>query len=91
MTFAKHAHFNWIILEILHVLMRNCTSNLLYCMGYQTYVIIVLQLTTIDGSDLICLVLIIYHLVIQHSHGKWPVYRGLPIKNGDFPWLCYSK
>ena len=21
-------------------------------------------------------------------HGKWPIYRGLPIKNGDFPWLC---
>ena len=28
----------------------------------------------------------------EHSHGKWPIYRwftyGLPIKNGDFPWLC---
>jgi hypothetical protein len=23
-----------------------------------------------------------------HSHGKWPFIDGLPIKNGDFPWLC---
>jgi len=22
-------------------------------------------------------------------HGKWPIeIDGLPIKNGDFPWLC---
>ena len=31
-----------------------------------------------------------YPLVIIHSHGKWPIeIDGLPIKNGDFPWLCY--
>jgi hypothetical protein len=25
----------------------------------------------------------------EHSHGKWPIeIDGLPIKNGDFPWLC---
>ena len=31
----------------------------------------------------------IYHLVIQHSHGiDGPFIDGLPIKNGDFPWLC---
>ena len=30
-----------------------------------------------------------YHLVIEHSHGKnGPFIDGLPIKNGDFPWLC---
>ena len=29
-----------------------------------------------------------YHLVIQHSHGKWPIYRWFTIKHGDFPWLC---
>jgi hypothetical protein len=30
----------------------------------------------------------LYPLVIQHSHGKWPIeIDGLPIKNGDFPWL----
>ena len=30
-----------------------------------------------------------YPLVIEHSHGKWPIeIDGLPIKNGDFPWLC---
>jgi hypothetical protein len=25
---------------------------------------------------------------LLHSHGKWPIIDGLPIKNGDFPWLC---
>jgi hypothetical protein len=26
---------------------------------------------------------------LTHSHGKWPIeIDGLPIKNGDFPWLC---
>ena len=30
-----------------------------------------------------------YPLVILHSHGKWPIeIDGLPIKNGDSPWLC---
>ena len=30
-----------------------------------------------------------YPLVIQHSHGKDGRFiGGLPIKNGDFPWLC---
>ena len=30
----------------------------------------------------------IYPLVIEHSHGKWPIeIDGLPIKTGDFPWL----
>ena len=30
-----------------------------------------------------------YPLVFQHSHGKWPIeIDGLPIKHGDFPWLC---
>ena len=30
-----------------------------------------------------------YPLVIQHSHGiDGPFVEGLPIKNGDFPWLC---
>ena len=30
-----------------------------------------------------------YHLVIEHSHGiDDPFIDGLPIKNGDFPWLC---
>jgi hypothetical protein len=33
----------------------------------------------------------VYHLLIQHSHGKWPrEIDGLPIKNGDLPWLCES-
>jgi hypothetical protein len=28
-------------------------------------------------------------LVIEHNHGKWPIeIDGLPIKNGDVPWLC---
>ena len=30
----------------------------------------------------------IYHLVIWHSHGKWPLYRWFTYENGDFPWLC---
>ena len=31
----------------------------------------------------------IYPLVISHSHGiDGPFIDGLPIKNGDFPWLC---
>ena len=26
---------------------------------------------------------------LLHSHGKWSIeIDGLPIKNGDFPWLC---
>ena len=25
---------------------------------------------------------------VGHSRGKWPIYRALPIKNCDFPWLC---
>ena len=30
-----------------------------------------------------------YPLLIQHSHGiDVPSIDGLPIKNGDFPWLC---
>ena len=30
-----------------------------------------------------------YPLVIQHSHGKWPIeIDGLPMKNVVFPWLC---
>jgi len=30
-----------------------------------------------------------YPLVISHSHGiDGPFIDGLPIKNGDFPWLC---
>jgi hypothetical protein len=30
-----------------------------------------------------------YPLVIEHSHGiDGPFIDGLPIKNGDFPWLC---
>ena len=33
--------------------------------------------------------LITYPLVIWDSHGKWPIeIDGLPIKNGDFQWLC---
>ena len=31
---------------------------------------------------------IIYPLVIYHSHENGPFIDGLPIKNGDFPWLC---
>ena len=28
-----------------------------------------------------------YELTV--CHGKWPIeIDGLPIKNGDFPWLC---
>ena len=28
---------------------------------------------------------LIYHLVIKHSHGKWPIeIDGFPIKNGEF-------
>ena len=30
-------------------------------------------------------------VIIEHSHGKWPIeIDGLPIKNGDFPWLCWN-
>ena len=26
---------------------------------------------------------------LLHSHGQWPIeIDGLPITNGDFPWLC---
>jgi hypothetical protein len=25
----------------------------------------------------------------SHSYRKWPFIVGLPIKNGDFPWLCW--
>jgi hypothetical protein len=33
--------------------------------------------------------LLIYPLVIKHSHGiDGPFIDGLPIKKGDFPWLC---
>jgi hypothetical protein len=35
------------------------------------------------------LILIRYHLVIQHSHGKSPFVIGKPsISMGNFPWLC---
>ena len=30
-------------------------------------------------------------LVIEHSHGKWPIeIDGLPMNKSDFPWLCES-
>jgi hypothetical protein len=30
----------------------------------------------------------IYPLVINIAMGNCPFIDGLPIKNGDFPWLC---